>query len=1328
MTRRAKWLWMAGSAAAAVLAAAALVSLAVVRSEWFATKVRERLVQETERATGGRAELQRFDFDWKALTATVRGFTLHGTEPEEAPPLFQAETIQVQLRILSAFRRKVDLARLRIVKPSIYILVRPDGSTNVPRPKVPAVRRGFLETVLDLRIKRFEAAGGHLMVAERRLPLDVIANALEAHLAYDVAGPRYEGRVQARELLVAHTAIQNVPVDLDAQVAVEKDRILLRRAGVSRKELNLEMAGSITRLAAPVVEVSGKAAASTAEILRFRSLPLAPRGRLEGNFRFTYSKEQDFLLAGTLDGSGLIPRLAEFDSGPVRLRTQWRLSRDLAEFVGASVNAEAGTFRGGAEIRNWRSLSVRGRLEDAAADDVAVRAGRPALGYPMMLSGPIELNAEIREGGLSGVRLRAALDALTKPGGEPVEGRLVFTYDQTSGALAFEPSYLRLASTEARASGSLDQKLSVEIETQDLKEVLRAAALFGGPETLPLQMRGGRASFRGAIRGALHAPRITGRLHATRLYWEEQPIDEAEADLSVSADSLEVRRLTARQNGATITASGKAELESWKPAEGCAVEAKFEVKGATIQPWLKAAGSELQLDGVLNVSGKVSGTFAAPQFEFRLDAGSARVGKEQFDRFQGSGRIRPEGIELLSGAVTLGKSVVRVEGSYAPSRQSWKTGLARVKIASDSLALERIAWLQEYAPGLRAAARLEVDAAARVDASGVLLRRLDGALSSKSVHLNGKNLGAVSLEARSRRETLKISGEMALRGSRILATAEVTLDGDYPAQGEIRLEPVEIETLFTLAGERPNGPPATGVLRGKASFTGPLRQPAKIKGSGEITRLEIKPREILEPGAKGPPLDLTVHNEGPIPVELANSVIRIKRSRLTAQKTDVFVEGYYAPGEKSPLEVRLRGDLNLATLRGLRPELRIGGTSAVDVVLRGSIQSPDVAGKLELKNASLFLADVPNGLDNANGVVTFDQNRITVQQIKAESGGGRLALSGFLGLGGDDLTYRLQATAERVRIRYPEGFSTLLDAKLSFTGTRKKSLLAGTATVLRSSFAGRTDLASLFQPAAQAVAPPVTPSEFLRGLQFDIQLVSGPGFEIQTAYTQNVQAEARLQLRGTAAKPSLLGRLSCGDGEVDFLGTRYRINRAEISFYNTAKIEPVLDVSLETRIRGISVNISLSGAINRMNVTYRSDPPLPSTEILALLTVGRTPASDRGVGVSTASSQDPTAVGSAILGQAISAPFSGRLQRFFGVSRLKIDPLAKGIEGTQQARVTVEQQISRDVTLTYVTSLQRVEQQIVRVEINLNRQLSLVALRDENGAFGIDFFYRKRLR
>jgi translocation and assembly module TamB len=102
--------------------------------------------------------------------------------------------------------------------------------------------------------------------------------------------------------------------------------------------------------------------------------------------------------------------------------------------------------------------------------------------------------------------------------------------------------------------------------------------------------------------------------------------------------------------------------------------------------------------------------------------------------------------------------------------------------------------------------------------------------------------------------------------------------------------------------------------------------------------------------------------------------------------------------------------------------------------------------------------------------------------------------------------------------------------------------------------------------------------------------------------------------------------------------------------------------------------------------------------------------------------------GNSLLGQAISTPLTGRLQRFFGVSRIKIDPDLTGVTNTPQARLTIEQQLTRDITVTYITSLNLSQQQIVRFQWDFSRDYSLLGIREENGILGFDFQFQKRFK
>ncbi len=319
--------------------------------------------------------------------------------------------------------------------------------------------------------------------------------------------------------------------------------------------------------------------------------------------------------------------------------------------------------------------------------------------------------------------------------------------------------------------------------------------------------------------------------------------------------------------------------------------------------------------------------------------------------------------------------------------------------------------------------------------------------------------------------------------------------------------------------------------------------------------------------------------------------------------------------------------------------------------------------------------------------------------------------------------------ARGVRIRYPEGVSTVANADLTWTGTSQRNLVSGKITILRTGFNPRTDIASILATSAQPVRTYARPAGLLGGMNLDIQIETSPNVRVQSALAQQIQAEASLRLRGAATNPALLGRINITQGQLTFFGNKYNINQGSISFFNPVKVEPIVNIDLQTRERGIDVTLTVAGPMNKLNVTYRSDPPLQFSDIVALLATGRAPISNP----STAARETSAAQGwqqmgaSALVSQAIANPISGRLERFFGISRIKIDPTLTGLTNPQ-ARLTIEQQVTPEITFTYITDVAQANPQVIRIEWSINRQWSAVALRDENGLFGMDLYYKKRFK
>jgi translocation and assembly module TamB len=496
-----------------------------------------------------------------------------------------------------------------------------------------------------------------------------------------------------------------------------------------------------------------------------------------------------------------------------------------------------------------------------------------------------------------------------------------------------------------------------------------------------------------------------------------------------------------------------------------------------------------------------------------------------------------------------------------------------------------------------------------------------------------------------------------------------------------------------------------------------------------LSRLQLSTDSSRAGEGPGGPIVL-LQNQQPIVIDLDHSIMTVRSAHLTGRSTDISASGTASLLKNRPLDLKVNATTNLALLQQLNRDIYSDGVVAANATIRGDAAQPIVNGKIELKKASVNMTSSPNGISNANGVIVLSGTTATIQTLTAESGGGKIALRGFASLTGRAIRFAMRANATKVRTRY-SGASVTSDAAITLTGTTDRSLLSGTVTVDRIAFNTQSDVGSLLSSTATPPQTPEAPSGFLSAMRLDIRVRTSPALNVQTSVTQNLQADADLAVRGTVLSPGIIGRMTITAGQFVFFGNQYTVNRGVISFFNPTKIQPVLDVNLETTVKGVDVILGVTGPVDDMKLSYRSDPPLRFDEIVGLLATGKVPSSDPTIAAHQPATPDQslTQMGeSAIVSQAVAAPLASRIQRVFGVNQLKIDPTFVSGSSLPQARVTLQQQISPTIVFTYTTDLTQTTSQIIRLEWAFTPRFSAVATRDEYGIVSLDFFVKKQFR
>jgi len=1355
-----------GGVLAALIAALVAAGILLVQSSWFYGKVRSLIVDNVESATGGRVEIAAFRFDWKRLQADVNSLVLHGTEPSGKPPLFRASSVAVGIKVLSVFRGKIDIQYLDVKDPRIYLIVAEDGRTNLPEPKVSrTATQPALETILDLAVGRFTITNGLFEVESRgQTPFDARGQNLNVTLAYDLAGPRYRGAITIQPLDARWGDYGPVPLGMALDLTIQRNRIAIDSARLRYAANQLDLSGAIEDLNSPRGAFQFDARVSIGEIMPVLLVKELHRGSAQVTGNATWSAAAGVALTGKLHAVGL-----EYQDSSLRLvgfraegavaanskgvdATALRLSGDYTnrdhsarvegqigsvalrgknlDLTGISLALLDGSFQGNASLRDLKRYRVDGEFSGIAVKKTLAVFDPTVLPWDGRASGNIQLEGTL--GRAKDLRASTGLTLNPAAGMAPVYGQITASYRADSNTLDLGRSTITLPHSRADFSGVLGERLQVHLETRDLNELL--PALGESATKLPVKLESGSAAFDGTVTGNLTHPEIAGHAHATGVVYSGQGADSLDGDVTVGPESLHVERATIARGSLRAQFNGSLTMADWSVPDSSPITASGAVQNVALTDVASLANvKDLGATGVLSGSVQISGTVADPRAAAQLEVVKGSYQSEAFDRVTAQVNYAARRIDVRDAQIVAGPKQIRLSGTFDHTPDRFDTGRLQFQVSSNTMPLEAIHTLQEARPGAKGTVQVtangDLDLAPPANGQqGFRIHDLHANIGAGNLQLTGQPVGDANLTVDSQNQVLRAHLVSDVAHCDIRGEGQWKLEGDYPGDAVVSFTKVDLAALRDWVS--PSSAHALERLRGSTEgelrIAGPALKPKAMTAELRIPKFEIGPTPESGLAFEA----LTLHNAAPFVVSLANSVVTVESMRLAGRDTDVSVTGRASLEQKNPLDLRVNGQLDLAILQEFSHDLISSGKMDTEASIRGPFTAPQINGRIAFQDAAFNIADVPNGISKAQGVILFTGDRATIQSLKGETGGGQIELTGFTLFGAGPLLFRLHARAHEVRIRYPEGVSTVADASLNFTGTEERSMLAGTITILRSGVNLQSDFSSLLARSAEPVRTPSAQTGLLGGMNFDIQIDTAPDIQFQSSLTENLQANANLKLRGTPSNPALLGRINITQGQLTFFGVSYTINQGSIAFYNPVKVEPILNIDLETKARGIDVILTVSGPATKPTLTPRSDPPLQFNEIVALLATGRTPTSDPSLLTQQSSTpQSWQQMGaSALLGQAIANPVAGRLQRFFGVSKLRIDPTISGVENNPQARVTLEQQVTPNITFTYIANVTQSNPQVVRVEWAFSKEWSAAALREENGLFGVDFFYKRRLK
>jgi translocation and assembly module TamB len=354
-------------------------------------------------------------------------------------------------------------------------------------------------------------------------------------------------------------------------------------------------------------------------------------------------------------------------------------------------------------------------------------------------------------------------------------------------------------------------------------------------------------------------------------------------------------------------------------------------------------------------------------------------------------------------------------------------------------------------------------------------------------------------------------------------------------------------------------------------------------------------------------------------------------------------------------------------------------------------------------------------LQDGNGVLTLTSTRVDIDKFEGKISGGRLTATG-------GLTYRpsvqfnVSLAGNSIRTIYPVGVREATDLNLTLTGSPQSAAVRGQVRLTELSFSPTFDLNEVAAAVGGAPGRTAAPGSFARNVNLDIQVVSTSDLDVASSKL-SLQGSTNLRIRGTAADPSVIGRVNVSGGDLIFRGNRYVVESSTVDFVDPFKVEPRVNLAVSTNVQDYDIRMLFRGTLEALRTTYTSEPPLPPSDIINLLVFGKVQDVDAGPSFGNLQAES-------FIASSASRAVTNRIEQVAGISQFSVDPIL-GNQQDQGARITVQQRVTGNLFVTFATDATSTQRQVLKLEYQATPRVALSGVRDQNGGFAFDVRIKK---
>ena len=579
-----------------------------------------------------------------------------------------------------------------------------------------------------------------------------------------------------------------------------------------------------------------------------------------------------------------------------------------------------------------------------------------------------------------------------------------------------------------------------------------------------------------------------------------------------------------------------------------------------------------------------------------------------------------------------------------------------------------------------------------------------------------------------------ISGQTALRGSLDLTAEGDSTDGANRFDVTTSLEGRDLATgiaqLDRLLGGRVSLSAEAGRTPDRIEITTidletqQVRLTANGDGAGGPVRIDARLANLglFAPDFSGPLTAAgTVTLQGPEARRITLNLDATGPGGTTAALSGDVID--YA----RQLDLAASGRLPLALVNAFIQPRALNGTAQYDLRINGAPELAAVSGTVTTQGTTVALSGTGLEIDDLSGTATLGQSRVQTDFTAQTRDGGRLSVTGPVGLT-PGFEAGLRVALDGLVLSDGRIYTTTAEGNVTLDGP-----LAGGARIGGVINLGETNLripsgggsASVSLPGLRHIneSPASRLTRQRAGLvqsdagtttrrrPFDLDLtINAPRRIFVRGRGLDAELGGRLRIGGTTRNVAPDGFFELIRGRFDILGKRLTLSQGRVTMQGS--LDPFLRFVADTESGDATIQIIVEGLASDPEITFTSIPDLPQEEVVSRLIFGR--------GLDTISPLQAAQMASAIstLTGRSDNDLVGRLRGAVGLADLDVTQTEDG-----DTEVSAGAYLSDDI-YTEVTADSAGKQQI-NLNLDVTRSVTVKGRTSNEGDAGIGVFFER---